>query len=67
MRGQNRIEHFVNLQERFFLVKLAEGLISHGIILTGSGGWQLVRSDPATGDQTVLITATPDDQIRLKK
>ena len=67
MQGQNRIEHFVDFLKRFFLVELPEGLISNGIILMGSGGWQLVSSYPATGDQTMFVAATPDDQVRLKK
>lgn len=67
MRGQNRIEHLVNFQEGLLLVKLPEGLIGDGIILMGSGGWQLVSGYPATGNKTMLIAATPDDQIRLKQ
>ena len=53
--------------KRFFLVELPEGLISNGIILMGSSGWQLVSSYPATGNQTMFVAATPDDQIRLKQ
>lgn len=67
MHGQNRIEHLVDFLEGLLLVKLPEGLIGNGIILTGSSGWQLVSSNPATGNQAMLIAATPDDQIRLKK
>ena len=67
MCGQNRIEHFVDFQEGLFLVKLPEGKVGNRIILMGSGGWQLVSSNPATGNQAMLITATPDNQVRLKK
>ena len=67
MRGQNRVEHFVNLQERLFLVKLPEGLIGNGIILVASGCGQLVSGNPATGNQTMFVATTPDDQIRLEK
>ena len=67
MHGQNRIEHLVNFLEGLLLVKLTEGLIGNGIILMGSSGWQLVSSNPATGNKTMLIAATPDDQVRLKK
>ena len=61
LRGQNRIEHVVDFLERLFLVKLPECLIGNGIILMASGCWQLVSSNPATGNQTMLVTATPDD------
>jgi len=57
----------VDFLEGLLLVKLPEGLIGNGIILTGSGGWQLVSSYPATGNQTMFVAATPDDQIRLKQ
>ena len=61
LRGQNRIEHLVDFLERLFLVKLPECLIGNGIILMASSCWQLVSSDPATGNQTMFIAATPDD------
>jgi hypothetical protein len=48
-------------------MKLPEGLIGNRVILVGSGGWQLVSGNPATGNQTMFVAATPDDQIRLKK
>ena len=67
LRGQNRIKHLVDFQKGLFLVELPEGLIGNRIILMASSGWQLVSSDPATGDKTMLIAATPNDQIRLKK
>ena len=67
MHGQNRIEHLVDFLEGLLLVKLPEGLIGNGIILIGSSGWQLVSSNPAAGNQTMFVAATPDDQVRLKK
>jgi hypothetical protein len=57
----------MNFLEGLLLVKLPEGLIGNGIILMGSSGWQLVSSNPATGNQTMFVAAAPDDQVRLKK
>ena len=62
LRGQNRIEHIVDFLEGLLLVKLPEGLIGNRIILMGSGCWQLVSSNPATGNQTMFVAATPDAQ-----
>lgn len=67
MHGQNRIEHLVDFLEGLFLVELPEGLIGSRIILMASGCWQLVSSHPATGNKTMLVAATPDDQVRLKQ
>tara|TARA_B100000035_G_scaffold79623_1_gene66691 strand:- start:134 stop:370 length:237 start_codon:yes stop_codon:yes gene_type:complete len=57
----------VNFLEGLLLMKLPEGLIGNGIILMGSGCWQLVSSYPTTGDQAMFVAATPDDQVRLKQ
>jgi hypothetical protein len=64
LQRQNRIVHLVKLREGLLLVELAEGWIFHEV-RRASG--KPLDGCIATGNQAMLIAATPDDQIRLKK
>ena len=61
---ENRIIHLVKRSESLLLMELPEGWIVHGTI---RAGWLLMNSDPATGNQPMLIAATANDQVALEQ
>ena len=64
LNRQDRVEHVMKLSEGLLLVELPKGGIVHGTI---RAGWLLMNSDPATGNQPMLVAATANDQVALEQ